>query len=119
MPASVYVTVSRSGQTYIPRCTKSSPVLTMTVRRSGPSTAARPSTSFAPPTPPASTRTFGNEGAGACIVERRSGVEIGLRIAEELLRARLRRRELQPAHENEGTRFICLTGDEVRSGCDL
>ena len=55
-PASVYITVSRSGEMLKPRCSKSSAVLTATVSASDGRTFARPSASLAPPTPPASAR---------------------------------------------------------------
>ena len=41
-----------SGETCRPRCSKSSPVLTMNAISSGDSNCVRPSASFAPPTPP-------------------------------------------------------------------
>ncbi len=56
-PASVYSTVSRSGETWRPRCSKSSAVLTATASAPALSTALRPSASFAPPTPPDNART--------------------------------------------------------------
>ena len=61
-PASVYITVSRSGLMATPRCTKSSPVLTTTSRSAGSSTAASPSTSRAPPTPPDRASTLMRRG---------------------------------------------------------
>src|SRR4030042_7086428 len=50
--------VSRSGQIYRPIQRKSSPVFTITVRFREGISAARPVTSFAAPTPPASAVTF-------------------------------------------------------------
>src|SRR5829696_10352972 len=61
-PASVYITVSRSGQTRRPHRSKSSAVLTMTARSPGlpflARAASRPDASFAPPTPPARATTL-------------------------------------------------------------
>src|SRR5918997_3485639 len=57
-PASVYITVSMSGQTRKPHRSKSSAVLTMTERSPGESTAWSPAASFAPPTPPAKAHTL-------------------------------------------------------------
>src|SRR5690348_14460453 len=68
MPARVYMTVSRSGQMVRPRCSKSSPVLTRTASFS-PRSCAKPSASFAPPTPPASARIIGPSSAEE--IERR------------------------------------------------
>src|SRR5918999_1216606 len=58
IPARVYITVSRSGQTRKPQRSKSSAVFTTTARSPGGSTASRPAASFAPPTPPASASTL-------------------------------------------------------------
>ena len=58
MPASVYRTVSRSGEMLSLRCSKSSPVLHTTVRQSGGSVRYRPSASLAPPMPPESATTL-------------------------------------------------------------
>src|SRR3712207_4683067 len=58
MPARVYITVSRSGQTRKPQRSKSSAVFTTTARSPDGSTASRPAASFAPPIPPASASTF-------------------------------------------------------------
>src|SRR5918993_115558 len=61
-PASVYITVSRSGQTRRPHRSKSSAVLTTTERSPGlpplARAASRPPASFAPPTPPARATVF-------------------------------------------------------------
>src|SRR5215204_1413778 len=61
-PASVYITVSRSGQTRRPHRSKSSAVLTTTERSPGlpplARAASRPAASFAPPTPPARATVF-------------------------------------------------------------
>src|SRR6266404_9556898 len=46
---------SRSGETYSPHHSRSSPVLTMMVRSLDGTTWRRPSTNFAPPVPPVST----------------------------------------------------------------
>src|ERR1700687_1661803 len=46
---------SRSGETYRPHHSRSSPVLTMMVRSLDGTTWRRPSTNFAPPVPPVST----------------------------------------------------------------
>src|SRR6266511_1553974 len=53
-PASVYVTVSRSGQTRSPWNQSSSPVFTTTVMSSGATTWTSPRRNRAAPTPPAS-----------------------------------------------------------------
>src|SRR3954452_12282765 len=58
MPASVYMTVSRSGQIWNPQRSKSSAVFTTTERFPDGSTSCKPAASFAPPTPPASATTF-------------------------------------------------------------
>jgi hypothetical protein len=42
-PASVYITVSRSGEMCSPRCSKSSPVLTATMSAAGANTSLKPS----------------------------------------------------------------------------
>src|ERR1700733_13622528 len=58
-PASVYMSVSASGEICRPRCSKSSPTLATTSRLSGFKIRLRPSASFAPPMPPdkATTRS--------------------------------------------------------------
>ena len=56
-PASVYVMVSRSGETCRPWKSSSSPVLTTIASCSGGKMLARPNASFAPPTPPAKANT--------------------------------------------------------------
>ena len=58
MPASVYMTVSRSGQMCSPQRSKSSAVFTTTERSPVGSTSLQSLASFAPPTPPASAQTF-------------------------------------------------------------
>ena len=58
-PASVYMTVSMSGEIARPRCSKSSPVLTTTSKSSGGMIRDRPSASLAPPTPPESAMITG------------------------------------------------------------
>src|SRR5207245_2115807 len=55
--ASAYVTVSRSGETWSPQISVSSPVLPMTVRSCWGTHAARPLKSLAAPVPPASVTT--------------------------------------------------------------
>ena len=55
-PASVYITVSKSGQMRSPRWVKSSPTLTAIIRSSGCRTIDSPCAIRAPPTPPASAR---------------------------------------------------------------
>src|SRR5438552_2705669 len=57
MPASAYMTVSRSGETRSPQTSVSSPVLPMTVRSRCGMHVARPRMSLAAPVPPASVRT--------------------------------------------------------------
>ena len=61
-PASVYITVSISGEMDSPRCSKSSPVLATTSSSSAGSTRLRPSASLAPPTPPDSAITVTGTG---------------------------------------------------------
>src|SRR5438552_2082616 len=56
-PASVLTTVSRSGATWSPKNSSSSPVLPMTVSCRGSVRRMRPERNRAPPTPPASTVT--------------------------------------------------------------
>src|SRR4029453_10324704 len=56
-PARAYVAVSRSGETWSPQTSVSSPVLPMTVRSRGSRCAARPLRSLAAPVPPASVTT--------------------------------------------------------------
>src|SRR6266852_7868767 len=46
---------SRSGETYSPHQSRSSPVLTINVSSSGATTSRSPSTNLAPPVPPVST----------------------------------------------------------------
>src|SRR5439155_254710 len=57
MPASAYMTVSRSGETRSPQTSVSSPVLPMTVRSRCGMHVARPRMSLAAPVPPASVTT--------------------------------------------------------------
>src|SRR2546426_11298529 len=52
-PASAYITVSRSGETWRPQISASSPVLPITVSELRGTAAARPRRSFAAPVPPA------------------------------------------------------------------
>src|ERR1035437_5574951 len=59
MPATVYITVSRSGEICSPRCSKSSPVLTMIFSRSGGRIWFNPHANFAPPTPPVRATIIG------------------------------------------------------------
>ena len=56
-PERVYIMVSRSGDTRRPWNSSSSPVLTATTNSSGGRQWARPTTSLAPPTPPARAST--------------------------------------------------------------
>src|SRR6476469_184934 len=58
-PASVYVTVSRSGETARPWKRSSSAVLTTTVTSAGSTTRTRPRRKRAAPTPPASATIMG------------------------------------------------------------
>src|SRR4051812_24609797 len=52
------MTVSRSGDTWRPCSSRSSPVFTMTVRRASSPSSANPSAMRAPPNPPAITTTL-------------------------------------------------------------
>ena len=52
-PPNVYMTVSKSGDTFNPWKTSSSPTLTTQVRSAGSNTEANPRIILAPPTPPA------------------------------------------------------------------
>src|SRR5215218_159990 len=79
MPASVYMTVSRSGQMWSPQRSKSSAVFTTTVRSPGGSASCRPAASLAPPTPPASAQTFivSPSGESAPLASKASSFIIG------------------------------------------
>src|SRR5205823_14773531 len=85
-PASAYITVSRSGETWRPQISVSSPVLPMMVSSCWGRAEARPRRSFAAPVPPASavTRISGR----GHFAQRPEGAPAAPRVEPDARRAR-------------------------------
>src|SRR5690242_4964755 len=112
MPASVYMTVSRSGETKRSQCSKSSPVFTTAVSAAGGRKAASPSRRRAPPTPPASATTRPRH--RVC-----SGIEVLRGRTKELARGAVTGRERKAADVDRRSPLGGLAGHQVGRGGDL
>src|SRR5437899_2712696 len=99
MPARAYVVVSRSGETWSPQTSVSSPVLPMTVRSRGSTCAARPLRSLAAPVPPASVTTRMSVAGGFAQGPERAAAAPG--VEARALPAREGRRQRALRHGDE------------------